>query len=110
MKKLILSILVTGLSAMSLTAQESSFNYKAVEAKIKKYIFSSPDSTKHYIKYALAQKNLPDSLRGTVYNIYGIYYGNVGKTDSSIHYYKKAIGILKNNMPLLSNTWMKHLS
>lgn len=96
-----------GLSVLPSAAQEGNFNYKAVEAKIKKYIFSSPDSTKHYIKYALAQKSLPDSIRGTVYNIYGIYYGNVGKTDSSIIYYKKAIGILKNNpriktMPLLN--------
>lgn len=107
MKKLILSLLATVLSILPLAAQESNFNYKAVEAKIKKYIFSSPDSTRHYIKYALAQKNLPDSLRGTVYNIYGIYYGNVGKTDSSIHYYKKAISTLKNNprirtMPLMN--------
>ena len=87
--------------------QDNTFNYKAVEAKIKKHIHSNPDSTRYYINYTLAQKNLPDSLKGTIYNIYGIYYGNAGKTDSSIFYYRKAISMLKNHpkirlMPLMN--------
>lgn len=106
MKKLT-PLLLLCLFTLQGRAQENTFNYKAVEAKIKKYIFSVPDSTKHYINYALAQKNLPDSIRGSVYNIYGIYYGNAGRTDSSIYYYKKAISLLKNNprirtMPLMN--------
>lgn len=105
--RLFLTLVFLCLGSLNARAQDNTFNYKAVEAKIKKYIYSSPDSTKYYINYALAQKNLPDSIRGTVYNIYGIYYGNIGKTDSSIVYYKKAIGMLKNNpriktMPLLN--------
>lgn len=88
-------------------AQDNTFNYKAIEAKIKKHIHSNPDSTRYYINYTLSQKNLPDSLRGTIYNIYGIYYGNAGKTDSSIFYYKKAITSLKGYpririMPLMN--------
>ncbi len=102
-----LTIILLCLGSLNVRAQDNTFNYKAVEAKIKKYIFSSPDSTKYYINYALAQKNLPDSIKGTVYNIYGIYYGNIGKTDSSIVYYKKALAMLKNypkikTMPLMN--------
>lgn len=90
-----------------LNGQEGNFDYKAQEAKIKKYIFSQPDSTRAVIEYVLSQKNLHDSIRGTVYNIYGIYYGNLGKNDSSIVYYKKSIAILKNyprikTMPLMN--------
>ena len=107
MKKHLLTLLLLCITGLSAYAQQSAFDYRVVEAKIKKHIYSSPDSTKYYIKYALAQKNLPDSIRGTVYNIYGIYYGNLGKTDSSIFHYKKAIGILKNypgikTMPLMN--------
>jgi tetratricopeptide (TPR) repeat protein/DNA-binding CsgD family transcriptional regulator len=106
-KKHILLLCFLCLCALQGRAQDSNFNYKAVEAKIKKHIFSSADSTKYYINYALSQKNLPDSIRGTVYNIYGIYYGNAGKTDSSVYYYKKAISMLKNYpkirlMPLMN--------
>ena len=90
-----------------LTGQESRFDYKAQEAKIVKYIYSQPDSTKAVIEYVLSQKNLHDSLRGTIYNIYGIYYTNLGKTDSSLIYYKKSIAQLKNyprirTMPLMN--------
>ncbi len=90
-----------------LTGQESPFDYKAQEAKIVKYIYSQPDSTKAVIEYVLSQKNLHDSLRGTIYNIYGIYYTNLGKTDSSLIYYKKSIAQLKNyprirTMPLMN--------
>ncbi|MHA3789650.1 tetratricopeptide repeat protein [Flavobacterium hauense] len=106
-KKQILIFCFLYLCFFGAQAQDNTFNYKFVEAKIKKHIFSSPDSTRYYINYALAQKNIPDSIRGTVYNIYGIYYGNVGKTDSSIYYYKKAIAQLKNYpkikiMPLMN--------
>lgn len=107
MAKKILLLCLICLCSMTGKAQNSTFNYKAVEGKIKKYIYSSPDSTKYYINYALSQKSLPDSLRGSVYNIYGIYYGNAGKTDSSVYYYKKAIALLKNHpkirlMPLMN--------
>jgi tetratricopeptide (TPR) repeat protein/DNA-binding CsgD family transcriptional regulator len=105
MRKLLLTLVL--LLPFLSNGQESTFNYKAAESKIKKYIYSNPDSTKVIIDYVLAQKNLPDSIRGTVYNIYGIYYGNIGKTDSSLYYYKKAIASLKNypairSMPLLN--------
>jgi len=76
--------------------QDKAFNYKAVEGKIKKFIYSAPDSTRYYLDYALAQKVLPDSLRGNLLNIYGIYYMNTGKMDSSIVYYKKSLTALKN--------------
>lgn len=76
--------------------QDKAFNYKAVEGKIKKFIYSAPDSTHYYLEYALGQKTLPDSLRGNLLNIYGIYYMNMGKMDSSIVYYKKSLTALKN--------------
>ena len=107
MKKHILLLLLLYIGILPGQAQQGTFNYKAVEAKIKKYIFSSSDSTRYYINYALSQKNLPDSIKGTIYNIYGIYYGNTGKTDSSIYYYKKSLVSLKNYprlkpMPLMN--------
>ncbi|PZR09527.1 MAG: hypothetical protein DI539_21850, partial [Flavobacterium psychrophilum] len=107
MKRQILLICFLLLCGLSSKAQDNNFNYRLVEAKIKKHIYSSPDSTKYYINYALSQKSLPDSLRGTIYNIYGIYYRNLGKTDSSVHYYRKAISTLKNYprvkvMPLMN--------
>ncbi|MFD2601528.1 tetratricopeptide repeat protein [Flavobacterium suzhouense] len=106
-KQLTLLICFLSFFGHSGRAQQNNFNYKAVEAKIRKHIYSSADSTKYYINYALSQKTLPDSIRGAVYNIYGIYYGNMGKTDSSIYYYKKAIAQLKNypkikTMPLMN--------
>jgi tetratricopeptide (TPR) repeat protein len=90
-----------------LNSQEGTFDYKAQEAKIVKYIYSQPDSTKAVIEYVLSQKNLPDSLRGTIYNVYGIYYTNLGKTDSSLIYYKKSVAQLRNyprirTMPLMN--------
>lgn len=87
--------------------QDKAFDYRAAEAKIKKYIFSQPDSTKAVIDYVLSQKTLHDSLRGTIYNIYGIYYGNLGMNDSSLIYYKKSVAQLKGyprirTMPLMN--------
>lgn len=107
MKKQFFLICFLLITCINTNAQDKPFNYRAVEAKIKKYIASSTDSTKFYIDYALSQKNLPDSIKGTVYNIYGIYYRNIGKTDSSVYYYRKAIATLKNypriqTMPLMN--------
>lgn len=89
-------ILLLSLSPLLAKGQEPAFNYKALETKIRKMLSTSPDSTKVLIDYALAQKTLPDSLRGNTYNLYGIYYGNIGRQDSAIYYYKKAITALKN--------------
>ncbi|RWX00211.1 tetratricopeptide repeat protein [Flavobacterium cerinum] len=99
-------ILFLSLTSFLSRGQEAPFSYKATEAKIKKYIYSSPDSTKVLIDYALSQKNLPDSLRGNVYNIYAIYYGNIGKRDSSLYYYKKAIATLKDYPAIRSRALM----
>lgn len=99
-------ILFLSLTSFLSRGQEPPFSYKATEAKIKKYIYSSPDSTKVLIDYALSQKNLPDSLRGNVYNIYAIYYGNIGKRDSSLYYYKKAIATLKDYPAIRSKALM----
>lgn len=107
MRKHLYILLFFCLPLLTAHAQEGAFNYKTVEAKIKKYIFSQPDSVKYYIKYSLAQKALPDSIKGSVYNIYGIYYRNIGNVDSSIYYYKKSLAVLKNHpqvrtMPLMN--------
>lgn len=89
-------ILLLSLSPLISKGQEPAFNYKALETKIRKMLSTAPDSTKVLIDYALSQKTLPDSLRGNTYNLYGIYYGNIGRQDSSLYYYKKAITALKN--------------
>lgn len=86
---------------------QETFNYKAVEARIKKHIFTSPDSTRIIIDEVLQRKDLPDSLRGTVHNIYGIYFAHVGKLDSSEVHYRKALSYLRDypkirTMPLLN--------
>lgn len=99
-------IILLSLTCFLSRGQEAPFSYRATEAKIKKYIYSSPDSTKVLIDYALSQKSLPDSLRGNVYNIYAIYYGNIGKRDSSLYYYKKAIATLKNYPAIRSRPLM----
>lgn len=75
---------------------QETFDYKAAEARIVKYIYNSPDSTKAIIEEVLQQKNLHDSIKGLVYNIYGIYYSHVGELDSSTVQYKKSLGFLKN--------------
>jgi len=104
-KQLLLFLLLV--CPVLIKAQDKAFNYKAVEGKIKKYIYSAPDSTRYYLNYALGQKVLPDSIRGNLLNIYGIYYMNLGKMDSSIVYYKKSLSALKNYprikvMPLMN--------
>ncbi|MEL1244733.1 tetratricopeptide repeat protein [Flavobacterium sp. DGU11] len=86
---------------------QETFDYKAFEAKVKKHIYSSPDSTRVIIDEVLAKKNLHDTIRGLVYNIYGIYYSHIGELDSSMASYKKSAALLKNHlwiktMPLMN--------
>ena len=107
MMRQLFAILLPLLLTSQLYSQEKAFNYREAEDKIAKYIYSSPDSTKAVIDYVLSQKTLHDSLRGTIYNVYGIYYSNLGQTDSSVAYYKKSINTLKNyprikTMPLMN--------
>jgi len=102
-----LLILIVLLSGLPLFCQEKPFNYKDAEDKIVKYLYSSPDSTKAVIDYVLSQKTLHDSLKGTIYNVYGIYYSNLGKTDSAVTQYKRSIQYLRNyprirTMPLMN--------
>ncbi|MCW4470288.1 tetratricopeptide repeat protein [Flavobacterium sp. MFBS3-15] len=83
------------------------FDYKAAEARIKKHIFSSPDSTRIIIDEILERKDLHDSIRGTVHNIYGIYFSHMGQLDSSEVHYKRALAYLKSypkirTMPLMN--------
>ncbi|HYD91846.1 MAG TPA: hypothetical protein VEA37_10215, partial [Flavobacterium sp.] len=79
----LLLIITTSFITLQLHCQEKAFNYKEAEDRIVKYLYSSPDSTKAVIDYVLSQKTLHDSLRGTIYNVCGIYYSNLGQTDSS---------------------------
>jgi len=77
-------------------AAQETFNYKAAEAKIKKYIFSRPDSTKIIIRDILSRKNLHDTILGNAYNSYGIYFNHMAMGDSALYYYNKAIAALKD--------------
>jgi len=74
---------------------QETFDYKAVEARIKKHIYSSPDSTKMIIDEVLSKKDLHDTIKGMVYNIYGIYYSHMGQLDSSGVQYRRSLAYLK---------------
>ncbi len=92
-----------------LAAAQEPFNYKAAEARIKKHIYSSPDSTRIIINEMLAQKNLHDTIKGLIYNIYGIYYSHIGEIDSSTVQYKRSLGYLRN-YPKIKTMTLTNLS
>ncbi len=107
MRQCVLLLLVLVFPIVSFGQQP--FDYKSAEARIKKHIYSSPDSTKIIINEVLAQKNLPDSIKGLAYNIYGIYYSHIGQLDSSTVQYKKSLRYLKK-YPALKTMALGNLS
>jgi tetratricopeptide (TPR) repeat protein len=92
-----------------LAAAQEPFNYKAAEARIKKHIYSSPDSTRIIINEMLVQENLHDTIKGLIYNIYGIYYSHIGEIDSSTVQYKRSLGYLRN-YPKIKTMTLTNLS
>jgi tetratricopeptide (TPR) repeat protein len=78
-------------------AQDKPFNYREFEGRIKKNMYTNPDSTRIILNSALQRKNLHDTIKANIYNIYGIYYGTAGKGDSAIACYKKSLVLCKTN-------------
>ena len=77
--------------------QKKEYDFKAAELKTKKLIYSYPDSALTVIKKTLSQKgNVHDTIYGNTYNLYGMYYGMIGKPDSTIYYLKKSLTYLDN--------------
>ncbi|KOS07299.1 hypothetical protein AM493_15580 [Flavobacterium akiainvivens] len=83
------------LAPLFVKAQDKPFNYREFEGKVKKHINSKPDSVKILVQQALKRKDLNDTIRGSLYNIYAIYYNTLGKEDSAITNFKKAIVLFK---------------
>jgi tetratricopeptide (TPR) repeat protein/DNA-binding CsgD family transcriptional regulator len=94
MARLYLILLICLVPLKSL-CQDRPFNYREFENKVKKYIYSKPDSVKLYVEEAFKQKGLHDTIRGNLYNIYAIYYNTIGKEDSAITNFNKAIVLFK---------------
>ena len=77
-------------------AQSGDYDFNAAEANVRKFLGSDPAKALKIIKKTLAQDDIPDTIYGKTYNLYGIYYGITGKPDSTIYYTEKAMGYLKD--------------
>lgn len=71
-----------------------SYDFKKAELDARKFIYSKPDSALAIIKRTLSQKSAHDTVYGNAYNIYGMYYGMTGNSDSLIYYTKKSLNYL----------------
>lgn len=73
------------------------YDFKKAEKDARTYVAKQPDSTFAIIKRTLAQPVVHDTIKGSMYNIYGIYHGMRGNYDSVIYYQKKALTYFKND-------------
>ncbi len=71
-----------------------SYDFKKAEQDARKIIYSKPDSARAIIRRTLAQRDAHDTVYGNTYNLYGMYYGMTGNSDSLIHYTKKSLAYL----------------
>ena len=71
-----------------------SYDFKKAEQDARKLIYSKPDSALTIIKRTLSQRGAHDTVYGNTYNIYGMYYGMTGNSDSLIYYTKKSLSYL----------------
>ncbi|QYJ69224.1 tetratricopeptide repeat protein [Flavobacterium litorale] len=106
MVKLLLPLLL--LTTVSGFSQKQDYDFEVAERDARKIIYTSPSSALAIVKQTLAQKNIPhDTIWGNTYNLYGMYYGMTGKSDSCIYYVKKSLPYLekypKNRMRSLMN-------
>ncbi|NDJ00057.1 tetratricopeptide repeat protein [Flavobacterium sp. LaA7.5] len=75
-------------------SQKQPYDFKEAESNARTIIYKSPDSALTIIKRTLAQKPPHDTIWGNTYNLYGMYYGMTGNTDSCIYYFKKSLTYL----------------
>lgn len=82
-------------TALPLFAQKPDYDFVKAERDSRKLVYGKPDSALVIIKNTLAQGGSQhDTIYGNTYNLYGIYYGMVGKPDSTIYYIKKSLTYL----------------
>lgn len=67
----------------------------ALEKQAQRLVYKNPDSALLLVKQGLKKENLHDTIYGSLYNIYGIYFGMRGNNDSLIYYQKKSISYLE---------------
>lgn len=79
---------------LSTVAHAQHYDFKKAEMDARKLIYSKPDSALAIIKRTLAQKGAHDTVYGNTYNIYGMYFGMTGNSDSLIYYTKKSLTYL----------------
>ncbi|WP_160750948.1 transcriptional regulator [Flavobacterium sp. Sd200] len=83
------------LFALPLFAQKPDYDFVKAEKDSRRLVYGNPDSALVIIKNTLAQSgNLHDTIYGNTYNLYGIYYGMIGKPDSTLYYIKKSLTYL----------------
>ena len=92
-----------------LLSQSGNYDFKEAENKSRQLIYIYPDSALSIIKKTLAQKgNIHDTIKGNSYSLYGMYYGMTGNPDSSLYYFKKALGYVEKypriHVRVLNNT------
>ncbi len=92
-----------------LLSQSGNYDFKEAENKSRQLIYIYPDSALTIIKKTLAQKgNIHDTIKGNSYSLYGMYYGMTGNPDSSLYYFKKALGYVEKypriHVRVLNNT------
>lgn len=90
----ILSAALLMVSAFSF-AQRPQYDFNKAELDARKLVFSKPNEALVIIKNTLTQSNTHDTIKGNTYNLYGLYHNMTGNPDSSIYYFKKAIGYVK---------------
>ncbi|WP_294824196.1 tetratricopeptide repeat protein [uncultured Flavobacterium sp.] len=89
-----LSLLI--LLFVSVSHYGQSYDFKKAELDARKFIYSKPDSALVIIKKTLSHKGAHDTVYGNTYNIYGMYFGMKGNSDSLIHYTRKSLNYLGN--------------
>ena len=67
-----------------------------VQREAYRLVYKQPDSALMIIKKVLARPNQHDTIYGSMYNVYGIYQGMRGNSDSLIYYQKKSVSYLEN--------------
>ena len=79
----------------ALSFGQKAYDFKAAELESRKLVYAYPDSALTIIKRTLSQKGtVHDTVYGNTYNLYGVYYGMIGKPDSTIYYMKKSLTYL----------------
>ncbi|MFP9112340.1 tetratricopeptide repeat protein [Flavobacterium sp. RHBU_3] len=77
-------------------AQNAHCDIAKAEKDARRLVFKQPDSALAIVKKVLSKPVLHDTVYGSMYNIYGIYFGMRGNNDSLIYYQKKSISYLED--------------